>query len=222
MERRRPPMKIYDVTVPLRPGMATYAGTEPGPKLHFHSLIRNGDSANVSELSLGSHTGTHVDAPDHFLDNGVTVEQMPLEYLVGPAWVAEFPGDSHIAAANLAGAGIPLGTTRLLVKTKNVGHWDETEFRDDFIGFDDDAGPWLVDRGIVLVGIDYMSIERFHSPTHAVHVALLERGIVILEGLELRAVAPGDYFMVCAPLPVVGADGAPSRVFLLEGVAPTG
>jgi arylformamidase len=212
-------MKIYDVTVPLRPGMPTYAGTEPGPRLQFHSLIKNGDSANVSELHIGSHTGTHVDAPDHFLDNGVTVEQMPVGHMVGPAWVAKFPGDSHIAAADLAGAGIPPGTTRLLVKTRNVGHWDETEFRDDFIGFDDDAGPWLAERGFVLVGIDYMSIERFRSPTHAVHVALLERGIAIIEGLELRDVHPGEYFLVCAPLPVVGADGAPARVLLLEGVS---
>ncbi len=209
-------MEIYDVTVRLREGMATYAGEEPGPVLDFHSLMSEGKPANVSALSLGSHTGTHVDSPDHFLNNGVTVEQMPVEYMVGPCYVMEYAGEGHISAADLAAAGIPAGTSRLLVKTKNGRFWDDDAFHPEFIGLDDDAGPWLVGRGIVLVGIDYMSIERFHSPTHAVHKALLETGAVILEGLDLRRVAPGEYFLVCAPLPVAGADGAPARVFLLD------
>ena len=212
-------MRIYDVTVPLRPTIPTYAGTEPGPKLHFHSLMSRGDSANVSELSLGSHTGTHVDAPHHFLDNGVTVEQMPVDYLVGPAVVVEHSGGSHIAAADLDALGIPVDTKRLLVKTKNAGLWDDDEFHPEFIGFAEDAVPWLAERGFMLVGIDYMSIERFRSPTHAVHHALLAQNIVILEGLDLRDVPPGEYTVVCAPLPVVGADGAPARVFLLDGVS---
>jgi arylformamidase len=212
-------MEIFDVTVRLREGMATYAGEEPGPVLDFHSLIREGKSANVSALSLGSHTGTHVDAPDHFLDNGVTVEQMPVEYLVGPCYVMEYAGEGHISAAHLEAAHIPSGTSRLLVKTRNGRFWDDDAFHPEFIGLDDDAGPWLVERGVVLVGIDYMSIERFHSPTHAVHEALLRANAVIVEGLDLRRITPGEYFMVCAPLPVEGADGAPARVFLF-GEAP--
>ncbi|HUF54670.1 MAG TPA: cyclase family protein [Dehalococcoidia bacterium] len=211
-------MKIYDVTVPLRAGMATYAGEEPGPKLDFHSLISEGKSANVSALSLGSHTGTHVDAPHHFLDNGVTMEQVPLEYLVGPAQVVEYVGEGHITAADLEGLGIGAGTTRLLIKTSNGRFWDDDEFHAEFVALDEDAGPWLVEGGIVLVGLDYMSIERFRSPTHAVHLALLKTNAVLLEGLDLRDVPPGEYFLVCAPLPVVGADGAPARVFLLDGV----
>lgn len=212
-------MEIYDITVRLREGMATYAGEEPGPVLDFHSLMSEGKSANVSALSLGSHTGTHVDSPHHFLDNGVTVEQIPVEYMVGPCYVMAYEGDGHISAADLEAAGIPGGMSRLLVKTKNGRFLDDDAFHPEFIGLDDDAGPWLVGRGIVLIGIDYMSIERFHSPTHAVHKALLEAGAVILEGLDLRRVAPGEYFLVCAPLPVAGADGAPARVFLL-GDAP--
>jgi arylformamidase len=211
-------MRIYDVTVPLRPAIPTYAGTEPGPTLTFHSRIERGDSANVSELSIGSHCGTHVDAPDHFLDNGITVEQIPAGHLVGPVHVAQHLGADHITAADLDKMDIPRDATRLLVKTRNAGLFDDPEFHPDFIGFNEDAGPWLANRGFVLVGIDYMSIERFRSPSHAVHVALLEKGIVIVEGLELREVPPGDYFIVCAPLPVVGADGAPARVFLLEGL----
>jgi arylformamidase len=210
-------MHVFDVTVPLRPTIPTYAGEEPGPKLHFHSLIREGQSANVSQLSLGSHTGTHVDAPDHFLDNGITVEQIPVEYLVGPARVAEFQTDSHITAADLDAANIPPDTRRLLAKTPNGRFWDDDAFHPEFTAFADDAGPWLADRNLVLVGIDYLSIEGFRSPTHAVHHALLEKNVVILEGLDLRVIEPGDYFLICAPLPVVGADGAPARVFLMEG-----
>jgi arylformamidase len=209
-------MHIYDVTVPLRPGMATYGGTEPGPELTFHSLIRNGDSANVSALSLGSHTGTHVDSPDHFLDNKITVEQMPLESMIGPAYVAQFDVDAHITVSDLERAGIPGGTTRLLAKTPNGRFWDDDAFHPEFIGFADEAGDWLVQRGMALVGIDYMSIEKFHSPTHEVHLALLRKNVVIVEGLDLRAVEPGEYWMVCAPLKVVGGDGAPARVYLIE------
>lgn len=209
-------MRIYDVSMPLRETMPTYAGTEPGPRLHYHSLIGNGDSANVSELSLGSHTGTHVDSPDHFLDNGITVEDMPVDAMVGPCYVAEIRTDSHITIADLEAANIPAGTTRLLVHTSNDRFLDDDEFHPEFVAFDDDAGPWLVERGLVLIGIDYLSIERFHSPTHAVHHTLLQENIVIIEGLDLRGVPVGEYFLFCGPLRVVGADGAPARVYLLD------
>jgi arylformamidase len=208
-------MRVYDVTVPLREVMATYGGTEPGPVLRYHSLMSKGASANVSQLSLGSHTGTHVDSPHHFLDNGIGVDRMPVEHMVGPAYVAEFSGTDHITAADLERAAIPPGTTRLLAKTTNGAFWDDASFHPEFVGFDDSAAEWLAER-FVLVGIDYLSIERFHSPTHAVHVALLKKGAVILEGLDLRAVSPGEYFLVCAPLNVVGADGAPARAYLLD------
>ena len=115
-------------------------------------------------------------------------------------------------------AGIPPDTTRLLAKTTNGRFWDDDAFHPEFIGFADESGTWLAERVLVLVGIDYMSIERFHSPTHAVHQALLRKNIVILEGLDLRAVSAGEYFLVCASLPVVGADGAPARVYLLDAL----
>src|SRR3990170_390764 len=195
--------------------MPTYAG-ESGPRLDFHSLIARGDSANISDLSLGSHTGTHVDAPDHFLDGASTVEAMPLDTLVGPAHVMEYTGARHIAAADLEAARLPPGTRRLLLKTPNGRFWEDDTFHSDFIGLAGDAAPWLVERGFLLVGIDYLSIEQFRSPTHAVHKALLGAGIVIVEGLDLRRVSPGPHFLVCAPLKVVGAEGAPARVFLLD------
>jgi len=207
---------IYDVTVPLRPGMATYGGTEPGPALEFHSLLSRGDSANVSAFSMGSHTGTHVDAPSHFIDGATSVEQMPLAALIGPAQVIEHNTASHITAADLESAGLAPDTLRLLIKTPNGRFWDDDSFHSDFIGLAPDAGRLLADRRIQLVGIDYLSIEQFHSPTHEVHLALLQAGVVILEGLDLRAISPGRYQLVCAPLKLVGAEGAPARVFLLD------
>jgi arylformamidase len=196
--------------------MATYAGEEPGPVLTFHSLIKDGQSANVGALSVGLHSGTHVDAPHHFLDNDVTVELMPVEALIGEAYVVDMDVRGHITASDLDGAGIPAAAKRLLLKTPNGRFWDDTDFHPEFIGLAEDAAPWLMARGFVLVGIDYMSIERFRSPTHAVHTALLKEGVVILEGLDLRGISPGRYFMVCAPLKLEGADGAPARVFLIE------
>jgi arylformamidase len=205
----------YDVSVPLRPGMPTYAG-EPGPRLEHLKQIARGDSANVTALSLGSHTGTHVDAPHHFLDGRSTVEAMPLEALIGPAQVIELTEQRHITADDLEAASIPAGTTRLLLKTPNSRFWNDDEFHTDFVGLAEDAAQWLVERGFVLVGIDYLSIERFRSPEHEVHKILLEANVVIVEGLDLRQVTPGEYMMACAPLKVVGADGAPARVFLWD------
>lgn len=210
-------MAIYDVSVPLRHDIPTYNDSEPGPVLDFHSLIAGGDSANVSSLSIGSHTGTHVDAPHHFLDGASTVEAMPVEHMIGPALVIEHKGASDMTADELERAGIPEGTRRLLIKTRNADFWDDSTFHRDFVALAGDAGHWLIQRGFVLVGTDYLSIEQFRSPTHEVHRTLLKERAVILEGLDLRAVPPGEYFMVCAPLKVVGADGAPARVYLWDG-----
>ena len=208
-------MAIYDVSVPLRPGLPTYAG-EPGPQLQHLKQISRGDSANVTALSLGSHTGTHVDAPHHFLDGRSTVEAMSLGALLGPTQVIELTEPRHITAADLAASSIPSGTTRILLRTPNSRFWNDDEFHTDFVGLTGDAAEWLVERGFVLVGIDYLSIERFGSPEHEVHKILLEANVVIVEGLDLRSVTAGEYMMACAPLKVVGADGAPARVFLWD------
>jgi arylformamidase len=195
--------------------MPTYAG-EPGPALEHLKRIAEGDSANVTALSLGSHTGTHVDAPHHFLDGRSTVEAMALEALVGPADVIELTEKRHITAGDLEAASIPDGTNRLLFKTPNSRFWNDDKFHQDFVGLTGDAAQWLVDRGFVLAGIDYLSIERFGSPEHEVHKTLLAANVIIVEGLDLRAVPPGTYTIACAPLKVVGADGAPARVFLWD------
>jgi len=195
--------------------MPTYAG-EPGPKLEHLKQIARGDSANVTALALGSHTGTHVDAPNHFLDGRSTVEAMPIGALVGPAQVIELAELRHITAVHLESASIDAATTRLLLKTPNSHFWDDDEFHTDFVGLTGEAAEWLTARGFVLVGIDYLSIEQFRSPTHEVHKTLLEAGVIIVEGLDLRNVPAGVYTMACAPLKVVGAEGAPARVFLWD------
>jgi len=206
---------IYDASIPLRFGMPTYAG-EPGPKLERLKQIAQGDSANVTALSLGSHTGTHVDAPHHFLDGRSTVEAMSIEALVGLAQVIELTQQRHVTAGDLEAAAIHSASTRLLLKTPNSRFWDDDEFHTDFVGLTGDAARWLVGRGIVLVGIDYLSIEQYRSPTHEVHKTLLEAGVIIVEGLDLRNVPAGAYTLACAPLKVVGAEGAPARVFLWD------
>ncbi len=208
-------MKIYDVSVPLRADMPTYGG-EAGPVLDFLSLLSRGDAMTISALSLGSHTGTHVDAPAHFLDGAPTIDSLPLDALVGPAYVAEFGGDTHITSADLDSMAIPADCRRLLFKTRNSRLWDDPSFHPDFIALAPDAAKALVERDIRLVGIDYLSIERFHASPHEVHETLLASGVVILEGLDLRRIAPGPYLLVCAPLNVVGAEGAPARTFLID------
>ena len=208
-------MKVYDISVPLRLDMPTYEG-EPGPTLEFRKLLSKGDSATVSVLSLGSHTGTHVDAPSHFLEGAHGVEELPLDALVGPAYVAEFTGNTHITATDLELMAIPADCERLLFKTRNSVLWDDPEFHTDFIALAPDAGRKLAERDLRLVGIDYLSIERFGASPHEVHETLLAGGVVILEGLDLRHVPPGGYFLVCAPLNVVGAEGAPARTFLID------
>ena len=208
-------MAVHDISVPLRRDMPTYAG-EPGPNLEFRKLLSKGDSATVSVLSLGSHTGTHVDAPSHFLDGAPGVDSLSPDALVGPAYVAEFGGDSHITASDLESMPIPADCERVLFKTSNGRFWDDSAFHTDFIALAPDAARTLAERGIRLVGIDYLSIERFHADPHEVHETLLASGVIILEGVDLRRVAPGGYFLVCAPLNVVGAEGAPARAYLID------
>jgi arylformamidase len=208
-------MKVYDISVPLRADMPTYDG-EPGPVLDFHRLLSRGDPLTLSAISLGSHTGTHVDAPAHFLDGAPGIDSLPVDALVGPAYVAEFAGDTHITAADLDAMAIPPDCRRLLLKTRNSRFWDDDSFHPDFIALAPDAAKALAARDFRLVGIDYLSIERFHADPHDVHETLLGKGIVILEGLDLRRIAPGPYLLVCAPLNVVGAEGAPARTFLID------
>jgi arylformamidase len=195
--------------------MPTYPG-EPGPSLQPLKQISADDSANVTALYVGAHTGTHVDAPHHFIDGAPAIESLPLAALVGECDVVDMGDRQVISRADLEGARPQIGAERVLLKTRNSAFWQDDTFHEDFSHITPDAAHWLVERGTLLAGIDYLSIEQFHSPTHEVHHTLLAAGIVILEGLDLREIKAGRYLLVCAPLKLVGGDGSPARVFLLE------
>ena len=205
-------MAIYDVTVTLRAGMPTWDG-EPGPECRPIKLIGvDGEPAQVSLLTLGTHTGTHVDAPSHFIPGGCTVEMLPLDALVGPCRVVEVGSGAHIEPTDLE--AVAAGARRLLLKTSSGHLWSNPEFRRDFMALSPESAEWLVAQGVLLVGIDYLSIDPYDAEPAAAHLTLLGAGVVVLEGLDLRGVPAGEYDLAALPLKVAGADGAPARVVL--------
>jgi arylformamidase len=210
-------MKIYDISLSISPGMLVWPGDPPVVLERIESMDK-GAHANVSRLSAGVHLGTHVDAPHHFLNDGRTVEQLPLDVLVGPCYVAQLPDDMDAITSD-ALDGIPLaeGTTRLLFGTRNSHIWvrSDDSFQTDFVAITEDGAEWLVSHGIKLVGVDYLSVAPFGDsvPTHTV---LLQAGIVIVEGLNLSQVPRGFYDLYCLPLKLAGSDGAPARTILIS------
>ena len=210
-------MRIYDVSVPLSAKTPTYPG-DPGIEITQWTSLAKGDAANVSLLHLGAHTGTHVDAPSHFIEGAPGVESMMLEALLGPAYVVEVPNTITTIDASFVSAHCEPHYERVLFKTRNSEFWNDNEpvFQTDFTHLDLGAAEQFVKQGVKLVGIDYLSIERFKSPTFDAHVALLSKGIVILEGLDLREVSAGLYELICLPIRIAGGtgDGAPARVVL--------
>jgi arylformamidase len=208
-------MKIYDLTVPIGPRTPIYSG-DPPATVESAKRLAAGDSANVSKLAFGAHTGTHVDAPNHFIDGRRRVDQLDLNKLIGPCRVVRVP--DAVQTIEPEHLGDIEGIERVLYKSKNSAFWDDTEFHTDFAHLSPAAADVLVTNGVKLVGIDYLSIERFRSGDHAVHKALLAKEIVILEGLDLREIEPGDYELICLPLKYEGGegDGAPARAVLIR------
>lgn len=210
-------MKIYDITNAISAETPIYKG-DPGVEISAFKSIAGGSTANVSQVAMGVHTATHVDAPNHFIDGAKRVHQLDPQKLVGPCRVVEVPDD--VVGIEPSHVGNIDGVKRVLFKTRNSAFWDHPElgFRSDFTYLTPDTARLLVDNGIVLVGIDYLSIEKSGSPGHPVHVTLLEKEVVILEGVDLRVVPAGDYELMCLPLKYDGGtgDGAPARTFLRE------
>lgn len=207
--------KIIDISVSLHTGMVYYPG-DAKPEIKPARLISDGAVANLSDVHMGTHTGTHVDAPRHFVDGKAAVDELPLEALLGPARVLDLTVvEGGISASDLEQAHIG-EPERVLMKTRNSGLWSMSEFQRDFIFLDDSGADLLVERGVKLIGTDYLSIERFHSESHYVHKRLLEVGTVVLEGADLSEVEPGDYELCCLPLKISGADGAPARAVLIK------
>jgi arylformamidase len=210
-------MRIYDITIPISAETPVYAG-DPGVEISSFKSIADGSTANVSQISIGVHTATHVDAPNHFIDGAKRIHEIDPEKLVGPCRVIEVPED--VVAIGPEHVGDIGGITRILFKSRNSAFWNTPEdgFRTDFTFITVETARLLVDSGVVLVGIDYLSIEKSGSPGHPVHVTLLENEVVILEGIDLREVSAGDYGMICMPLKYIGGggDGSPARTMLWE------
>jgi len=210
-------VKIFDISLTISPDLPVWPD-DPLVELELIESMDAGAHANVSRLSAGVHMGTHVDAPHHFLNDGRTIEQLPLDVLTGPCYVTQLPdGVEVINAAALDGISLPTDATRILFGTSNSRFWSrgEREFQEDFVAVAEDGARWLVERGVRLVGVDYLSVAPFRDsvPTHTV---LLQAGVVVVEGLDLSAVPRGFYDLYCLPLKLLGADGAPARAILIQ------
>jgi arylformamidase len=203
-----------DVTVPVRSGMVHWPGN-PSVEIERTEDLARGDPATVSRLSLGVHTGTHVDAPVHFIADGAGIDAVPLADLIGPVRVLGVQDSKSIGVAELRGFE-PRAGERLLFRTRNSQRWSEPDFAADFVYLSLEGARFLVERKVRTVGIDYLSIAGMDEgvPTHR---ALLGAGVCIIEGLDLSKVEPGSYEMLCLPLRLAGADGAPARVVLRKG-----
>ena len=208
-------MRIYDLTIGISPGLPVWPG-DPPVTLERVKKIAEGANANVSHLACGVHTGTHVDAPVHFIDGAPGIDSLSLKVLTGRAYVIDLRNAQVLDAATLEASEIPPRTRRILFKTRNSALWarQEKEFQTDFVAVEASGAEWLVRKGVQLVGVDYLSVAPYGNsrPTHRI---LLEAGVAVVEGLDLSQVSQGRYALYCLPLKLVGSDGAPARVILV-------
>jgi arylformamidase len=208
-------MRIYDISLLISPDMPIWPG-DPNLVLERIKKIEDGNHSNVSRLDLSVHTGTHVDAPYHFLAQGKTVDNLSLSHLTGRVYVTYLPNVQEITAKVLERAEIPPRTRRILFKTHNSDIWarHEMAFQTNFVAISPDGADYLVNRGLKLVGVDYLSVAPYGQsvPTHQ---TLLNAGVIVVEGLDLSQVPPGRYTLYCLPLKLAGSDGAPARAILI-------
>jgi arylformamidase len=210
-------MQIHDISVPVSESLVVWPG-DPPVRITKALDLEQGDVATVSRLELGAHTGTHVDAPLHFIRDGRPIDTLDLNVLIGVSWVAHAPVVSALTAEALARLDVPLDTERLLVRTTNSDRWakDGTGFDEGFVAITEGGARWLVERGIRLVGVDYLSVGPYRD-TVRTHQILLGAGVIVLEGLDLSRITSGKYHLVCLPLKIEGGDGAPARAVLIDG-----
>lgn len=205
-------MPLYDASVPIRPGMVTFPG-DPLFKIEPFFQRHKGDPFDLALMSMGTHLGTHVDPPAHYLDGGSTVDRIPLEILVGPGVVLDMTGTAAVDRQALETS--EMGEhRRVLLKTDNAPRLLESAFHEDYVHLTEDGAEYLVESGVGMVGIDYLSIERYNNPGAPVHRTLLRAGVLIVEGIHLLHVPPGPCEVYCLPLRIEGADGAPARVLI--------
>lgn len=208
--------KFIDISVPVSTNLPIWPGS-PAIELKRRLDLDRGDIANDTTLHFSVHTGTHVDAPLHFLPEGSSVEQMPLEILIGLVMVADLSNVDVVTPAALEQLAIPTETERLLIRTRNSRLWQSgvREFQPDFVALTADAAQWVVDREIRLIGVDYLSVQRFQDSSET-HLILLQAEVVIIEGLNLAQVPAGEYELFCLPLKLAGVEGAPARAILRD------
>jgi len=209
-------VRTIDISVSLHSRTPVWPGS-PKFCLHWYKRLDAGDECNNSCLNCDTHVGTHVDAPSHFLEEAAAVEQLSLDVLIGPAIVAYLPEVSAITASDLADLALPADTERLLLHTRNSELWAAkiTEFREDYVALTSDAAEWIVQEGIRLVGVDYLSVGSYRDGVDT-HLILLQAGVVVIEGLNLYNVDAQEYELICLPLKLVGAEGAPARAVLIR------
>ena len=209
--------RMLDVSLPIGSDLLTWPG-DPGVEVRPSSRIADGDPANVSELRIGTHTGTHVDPPMHFVEGADPLDALPLDLFLGEAVVADLTGVEAIGPDELEALALPDGTERLLCKTRNSELWSRlpVEFPKDYVAVTREGARWCVDRRLRLVGVDFLSVEVDGPPDFPVHHTLLENGVIIVEGLNLSMVEPGRYTLACLPLLITGGDGGPARALLIQ------
>lgn len=213
-----PAAQIWDITLPLQPGLPVWPG-DPPVEMEPVAAVERGDSCNVTAYRFGSHTGTHIDPPRHYFPEGAPLHDLSLRLLIGPCRVADLSHvEGRITAADLEAACLPEKTERLLLKTSNSRLWDDPRhaFHPRFVDLSPEGAEWVIRKGIRLVGIDYLSIEGQEDPGSPVHRSLLGESIVIVEGLDLRHVEAGEYGLICLPLKAMNGDGAPARALLIR------
>jgi arylformamidase len=205
---------IYDISVPITTTMPVWPSDPPVSLTPIsHPSRDKSHTVRVTSVEMGSHTGTHIDAPWHMVEGGRRLNQIPLETLIGPAVVLAIPGAKSLKRADVEKFDFT-GVQRILFKTDNSQHWKDGKFYEQFVYLEPEAAEFLVEHGIKLVGIDYLSVDQFKSEAHPSHFVLLERNVVIIEGLNLSQVPPGQYHMTALPLNLQEVDGAPTRVIL--------
>ena len=212
----RKTMKLYDVSLPISNNLPVWPGDSP-VSLKMTSSMAKGDQCNVTSIEMGTHVGTHIDAPYHFLEDGATIDAIPIETFIGPCLVVELDAEDIIEKIDFQKYN-PGKHSRILIKTKNSELWanDVSSFDPKYVSLGIDAAQYLVEIKATLVGIDYLSIESFQCGICPVHRLLLENNITILEGLNLSGVKAGAYELICMPLKLQDCEGAPARVVLME------
>jgi len=204
-------VKIVDISLSLTSSMPIWPGSV-GFHLAWINRLEQGHHCNNSSISCNTHLGTHLDAPLHFIRDGLSVDRLPLDVLIGPCQVVHFPDKSQITSNDLTPLDLPQNTSRLLLRTDNSNLWagSRTDFEENFVALTADAARWIVKNNIRLVGNDYLSIGSYREGVDT-HQILLEAGVIILEGLKLHGVAPDKYELICLPIKIAGAEGAPAR-----------